>query len=414
MYKKFVSFLKIYPLRFVFIVFAILVAKEIIFINTFRDKVSPIADGFSEANAIRGALFFMDKGIGYFQGLPDIGYSDFLSGKGVRGYPNFGYKEEAYTHYPPGPEYLIWLGFKVLGRGNFNHLRYLPITFSILVGIFFINTIFSAVGGGTKGLILSLGLILPPMYSNYMHGLHYQQYAFLLLQLQICVAIRFVNQSQLWHSFAFLILGFLQGWLSFDYAFLASLFFIPFVILFNRSLGDFVRVCFMSGIGFSISHLIHFQQVVSYFGSFDRAINEFIHSAAHRSFNAGTAKDPSNPKFSDIGLFTVAKDFLYRVAGRGKYLAINLINFIWIILSLRFIKTIETKKYRFHFDVATRDILALASAVIISSMWSIVMRQHAHIHGFIARHYYFCYFFCCLILVMRTSVLKKNEPLPVT
>lgn len=417
MYQQIIQFLKREPLKFVLIVFSLLVLKELVYINTFRDDVSPIADGFSEANTIRGATFFYEKGLGFYKGLPDIGYSEQLTHRGGRGFGG-SHVPEAYTHYPPGPEYMAWLGFQIFGNRNFNAIRLLPITLSILAGIFFIRTIFHAVGGGLGGGILGLLLILPPMYSNFMHGLHHQQYAFLMLQTQISLCILFFTNSEWkrWYVLLFLfLLGFCQGWMTFDYAFLATLFSIPFYFYYRKthsvSFLSFVMVGLASGLSFTLAHILHFYEVVAYYGSFDRALADFVGSAKYRAVNDDSthvALVKYDPK--KIGPITVAKDFLYRVAGRGKYLAINLINFVWIIVGLKFIKKISFKKgWTFEFSVTGNDLLALFAAVVVSSGWSLVMKQHAHIHGFVARHYYLAYFFCCLILIERTKKVPEES-----
>jgi hypothetical protein len=408
MYSKLIQFVKINPFRFVLIIFSILVLKELIYIQTFRGKASPIADGYSEANTSRGGLFFYEKGITAFAGLPNIIYGDLLLGTGVAPSDKKYYDEGgAYTHYPPGPEYMAWLGYHLVGKGNFNGLRYIPIFFSILIGLFFIRTNFELIGGGTKGVLFILALILPPLYSNFMHGLHHQQYAFLMLQLQMAMAILFITKkvNKPLYLLAFFALGFAQGYMTFDYAFLASLFVIPFFIYLNANFSVLFLIGLPSGLGFTTAHLLHFYQVVNYYGDLKLALADFTDSAAHRSHNAvGIGK--ANPKYNpdQIGPFTVWKDYLYRVSGRGKYLAINLMNFIWIILGLKFIKKITFKKgWSFEFEITGRDVMALASAAVISGLWSIVMKQHAHIHGFIARHYFFAYYFCCLILISRTK-----------
>lgn len=415
MYSKLVSLIKEKPLQFLFIVFAILILKEIIYVQTFRNDVSPIADGFSEANTIRGGIFFHEQGLNKYYGLPDILYGNTLEKRGSKGYEK---KEsdveppKAYTHYPPGPEYLAWLGFHVVGIGNFNALRFLPLFLSVLVGIFFIRTQFRLMGGGTKGLFFVLCLILPPMYSNFMHGLHHQQYAFLMFQTQICLAILFCtkeSKKSLVLS-ALAILGFAQGYMTFDYAFLATLFIIPFYFFFNTPVSTLLSVGLVSGLSFTIAHALHFFQVVKFYGDVQKAMHDFVGSAAHRAHNAANELDKPLDKYdsSKIGPFTVAKDYLYRVAGRGKYLSINLMNFIWIILGLKFIRRVTFKKgWTFEFEITGKDLLALLSAIVISCLWSMVMKQHAHIHGFIARHYFFSYYFCCLILFSKTKRIDQ-------
>lgn len=412
MYSRIISFIKLNPFKFLVIIFGLLVLKEIIYIQTFRNEVSPIADGYSEANTTRGGVFFFENGVTSFSGLPDILYGDLLLDKGS--VPLMKAQGEiphvAYTHYPPGPEYMAWIGYHIVGKGNFNALRFLPILLSVLAGYFFLSVNFGLLGGGIRGLIFSLMLILPPMFSNFMHGLHHQQYSFLLFQTQMALAILFCTKEvrKPLYLISFLLLGFFQGYLTFDYAFLASLFIIPFYIYFAAPFFTLVGIGLASGISFTAAHLLHFYQVVNYYGDVQKALADFTDSAAHRSHNA-EGIDKANPKYNpkEIGPFTVMRDYLYRVAGRGKYLSVNLMNFIWIIIGLKFIKRITFKKgWTFEFSMTGRDLSALAAAVIISSMWSLVMKQHAHIHGFIARHYFFAYYFCCLIFISRTKRIQ--------
>lgn len=409
MYQKLVSFIKTKPFQALMLLFALLVAKELVYIATFGDDTSPIADGYSEANTIRGGTYFVEKGLTEYYGLPDLCHSNQFPKTGFLGSGPGGCNGRIYTHYPPGPEYMAWLGLSIVGVGHYYALRLLPILLSVLVGVFFLKTFFNFVGGGTKGFLFGAMLILPPLYSNYMHGLHHQQYAFIMLQLQMALCLRYFTGGRKWWMVpAFMGLGFWQGWMTFDFAFLATLFAVSFYLYLKKdhqtTFWQFVTVGLASGLPFTLAHVLHFYQVMTFFGSFDKAWSDLFGVAQHRANNASGNGYAANPKYtSEIGPFTVARDFLYRVAGRGKYLSINLMNFIWIITGLKFLKRVQFKKgWSFEFDVRVSDLVALFSAIVVASLWSIVMKQHAHIHGFIARHYYFCYFFCCLILIQRT------------
>lgn len=421
--KNILTFIQDKPLKFLQILLFGLVLKEMIYITTFKDVVSPIADGYSEANTIRGATGFIDKGVTSMSGLPDTCYQSLLGDRGRVGFvrtkrknPNASCEGSAYIHYPPGPEYMSWLGMNIVGKSNYTFLRLLPLSLSLIVGLFFLTTFFDLVGGGRRGLIFGLMLLLPPMYSNYMHGLHHQQYAFLMFQIQICLTVLYMTKSEWrkwWVIGLFALLGFCQGYMTFDFAFLATLFVIPFYIFFKDEhqvpFSTVIKVGLASGLSFTLAHVLHFYQVINYLGSYERAVHDFLSSANHRATNAGDVGNNPHAKYDPkmIGPFTVMKDYLWRVSGRGKYLAINLINFVWIVTALRFIRRIEWRKGSVMvFDIRNSDLIALLGSVIISSLWSIVMKQHAHIHGFIARHYYFCYLFCGMILVMRTK--KEN------
>ena len=422
--KKFLDFAVKEPMKLLLIVFACLVVKELIYITTFKD-VSPIADGYSEANTIRGGTGFINNGVTSMSGLPDTCYGGLLGNRGRVGFvrkkrnnPEASCAGSAYIHYPPGPEYMAWLGMSVVGTENYRLLRILPITLSVIVGYFFLTTMFTLVGGGLRGLIFGLFLILPPMYSNYFHGLHHQQYAFLMFQVQMCLTILYMTNPRYkkwWVIGAFALLGFCQGFMTFDFAFLATLFVIPFYLFFKDDhqvpFLTVVKVGLASGLTFTLAHALHFLQVINYLGSYEQAVHDFTSSANHRATNSGDLGNTPHLKYDpkQIGPLTVTKDYLWRVSGRGKYLAINLINLIWIVLGLRFVRRINFRKGTvLRFDIRNSDLLALLASIVISALWSIAMKQHAHIHGFIARHYYFCYLFCGLILVTRTKK-EANE-----
>ena len=173
---------------------------------------------------------------------------------------------------------------------------------------------------------------------------------------------------------------------------------------------DWILATFFSGIGFTAAHIIHFYQVIWHYGSFEVAFNDLFHSAKYRFDNLGqTGRKVTSSKV--LNPLSVAKDFLWRVAGRGKYTAVNLINYIWIVLALRFIKQIDfkIKNTSYRFNISRDDCYTIFAAVFVASLWSLVMRQHAFIHGFIARHYYLVYLFCTLVLLRGTTRLKGNS-----
>jgi hypothetical protein len=402
--------------RIIFYVLTFYLVKELLFIASFNGGVSKIADGYSEANSIRGGHYFAENGLTEYSGLPDLCYGELHPNHGFKGaYKKKGEecKKSVYTHYPPGSEYLVTPFAKIFGAHNTYVLRLQPIFFNFLVSIIFILTLFK-VYGLQAGYWIALISILPQMFHNYWHGLHHQGYAFsfLLLQMSLIFRVWTSDKKTSLASFAGLyILGFLQGWMTFDYAFLVSFVALPFYFLLREQHGvkliHFIMSGFFSGLGFTTSHLLHFWQVVNYYGSFDQAYEDLFHSAKYRANNLGKT-NAKITNLKEIKGLNVLKDFMWNTAGRFKYTSVNLINYVWIILTLKFIKRVQIKKSGniYEFNITVSDLLAVFSAVFVAGGWSIVMRQHAWIHGFIARHYYLVFFICTTVFF---SKLKKVE-----
>src|SRR5258708_26430813 len=108
---------------------------------------------------------------------------------------------------------------------------------------------------------------------------------------------------------AFALLGFLQGWLTFDYFFLVALPPLAVELAMPRIDADYrprwrlalTRTLLASG-GFAAAHWFHFLEVWAYWGSFAAALNDFRSSAAHR---AGIAL------FDEAGLYWIGVLFKF-------------------------------------------------------------------------------------------------------
>lgn len=400
------------------IILAILVfflIKEIIFVITLQGNVSSMADGYSEANSVRGAYYYSENGFREYGGLPDLCYSKLHDGEGFRSKKyticREGDKKAVYTHYPPGSEYLATPLIYIFGPNMFI-VRLQPIFFNFMVSILFITLMFH-IFSLEKAFWISLLCLFPPMFHNYWHGLHHQGYAFSLTLLQLAlITLMWTNkQRSLWNYVGLFFLGFLHGWLTFDYAFVATFISLPlFYFLKDQNqlkIMNLFWVVLWSGLGFTCAHIIHFYQVIWYYGNFQDAFNDLFGSAKYR-FNNDGALTNKIKSHNDLNPLSVAKDFLWRVAGRGRYTAVNLINYVWIVLALKWIKRIDfkIKNYKFEFNISKNDCYAILAAVFVSSLWSLVMRQHAFIHGFIARHYYFVFLFCTLVMVRGAKRIK--------
>ncbi|MCX5768974.1 MAG: glycosyltransferase family 9 protein [Candidatus Hydrogenedentes bacterium] len=390
-----------------------IIMQQIFYVKVLADSVSHIADGFSESNAVRGGESFADLGFFKYAGLPDICYGDtwkqegfpvhiVINGRKTEG----GYlipsskapvtpDHYVYTHYPPGPEWITGLVTTLFGKRRFALLRAAPITFGLLAAAVFARFLWRQAGPGLSAAVMVL-LAATPMFTNMMHGLHYQSYAQSLLLLQIAVLGSLFSDTQTRRPTRFILLfllAFAQGYMSFDYCFLVTFAAVP-VFCFAGStcpvkkgvmrLGWAVAV---AGAGFCLAHAVHFAQVAVYYGSLSEALDDFVGAAGYR--------------IETTPLVTLAdkygRQFLYD--GRFFYPFS-----LWVEAAALIVFAVEAAARAARADLPNRGGIPLVwrvggvlSALFVCSGWIIVMRQHAMIHGhFLPRHFFLLYL--CLIL----------------
>jgi hypothetical protein len=146
------------------------------------DRLSPVADPYSESNAIRGALAYLAHGWTSNAGLPETTFGGVYPETGdLR---KFGAASHVDTHYPPGAMWLTALMKKACGPRPVSCLRTLPIALGALGAAVLALALIAALGPA-RGLVAAFAAFALPLYSNMMLGLHYQGYALALLSIQL-------------------------------------------------------------------------------------------------------------------------------------------------------------------------------------------------------------------------------------
>jgi hypothetical protein len=254
------------------------------------NALSPV-DKYSEANALREVDGFRAQGLAHDAGLGNVLF-------GPR-YPDQGFAiadgsegrartlttpSGVYTHYPPGPEYLLYVAEAVFGPEPVSRLRLLPLTFCGAGAVFFglsLRRRFSA----TVGWLVMLACLAVTPFHDANSSVHFLGYALALLLVEIGVAIG-RNRSHV----PFLLLGFAQGWLSFDYVFLVVLvpmaveLSLPCICLELRArLRLALGRCVLAGLGFVLAHLLHFGEIWAFYGSLGCALADLQSSARYRA-----------------------------------------------------------------------------------------------------------------------------------
>lgn len=393
-------------------------------VSGWGNELSSVDPG-SEANVLREVRHFLEEGVTRYYGLGNISYPGMYPESGIVPWyfdgPTIDPAEKdyihqhvltsdgVYTHYPPGPEYLLYAEAKVLGLEPVWRLRLLPIAIGY-AAIIFLGLSIGRRFGSAVGWLVASAMVLTPSVTSAFVGLHDQGYALALTMCEIGIAL---GGSRL---LPFAMVGFLQGWLTFDQVFLVT--FIPLAIElvmptvdlgYRPRWGLALGRTALAGSGFVVAHALHFLEVWAYFGSFEGAVRDLAGAAAYRSgldtdhgligyvthavhnlriyFIGGLAFDgqalPLDP--ASDGRWPMFR--LFGMALGPWWVLINLGLIVWG--KLRPASSAETLRRRWN--------RVFAIGFVMSSLWLLVMIDHSGYHErFIYRHLFFLYFVCVL------------------
>lgn len=397
--------------------------EEIDNLGILNNFLSDIADPYSESNAIRAGEGYCDQGFLFNKGLPDIAYGGRYPKQGNLGNRPPGAprpKAAVYTHYPPGPDWLVGMMTCVCGKGEIGCFRILPVAIG-MIGLVFFSMCAWLTFGPLLSVAVAFFLLVPAGMTNMMHGLHYQGYALTLLLMQLgALLLGFgTNKLSLKSMIAAQsVFGFVQGWLSFDYVFLVSLCAVPIGILVqsankhavSKSLSKDMFLCvFAAGCGFGAAHAIHFVQVVLFFGSLSRAVSDFSSAAALRASGAGWDAPAWFDKNSLAWSYLLTRYIFYAakpVFFGSAFVFASLASLSAFLIPRRQLR-MQYKRLclQCEWTWSVHTYAGLIAAFLVSVIWILVMRHHAAIHiGFIPRHFALFYACCVFALVSATRV----------
>ena len=399
-----------------------------------RNELSNV-DRYSEANILREVRNFNEQGLTRHLGLGNVLYPGM--------YPNDGFARPGedttltltpdgiYTHYPPGPEYLLYAAEKLFGSEPVSTLRVVPIAVGWCSLLFLGLAIGRRFGDAIAWMVLGACAITPSVVETFT-GLHYQGYALALLMLEIGIVMS-PGSRVTW----FAVLGFAQGWLSFDYVFLVTFVPLAFEFVLSRVDADYQprwrlaawRVA-LAGAGFVAAHMLHFAQVWAYWGSFDAAARDLAGAATHRS-GSGLVHGPLEYLLFEIGLLK-----LYYLGLHPVNLSLSLpdpgapenwsmFRFLglalgpwWALVTVSMLIWDRVQPSE-AFRAFRMDWHAIClTALLTSSAWFFVMLDHAgHHRHFLFRHLFFVFFCIALFAAVRlhqfvTKITLTDEPLP--
>jgi hypothetical protein len=275
--------------------------------------------------------------------------------------------------------------------------------------------------GTARGLAVALAAFAVPLYSNMMLGLHYQGYALALLSIQLGGLLFLYGSGRPLAARDLVLaggLGFVQGWLSFDYCFLVALAAVPIAILFSdlrerRSRSQLLALVGVSAGGFAFAHALHFLQVVAYYGDFTPALDDLLSVARERADPSRSAPEPppawaSDPwMISSIFLFVLGKRATYFGFSIG-YALLAAISGLALLQGSRL--PLPGTSHWLSVAASTRPAWAIVAAVIVSCAWISVMTGHAYSHPhFIPRHLFLAWLVLLLALLRSLRLEGGGE-----
>lgn len=358
-----------------------------------------VVDPWSDAASLRSAQAYLALGFWRDAGLPRVLYGpDFRQ---VEGYPDLLPRQDdmVYLHYPPGPNWLATAAMAVAGADRVWLIRCLPIIVAALA-LAALAWALIREDGSVRAAAVIAGVLAAPMATNMMGNLHMHSYALSLLWVQAAVCIRLFGIHPgrgAWLHAALLALGFGQGWLSFDYAFLVALTPIPLWLLAAkrhpwRRMAWAVAWCV---VGFALAHGLHFLEVVAHLGGWGVALEHFRAVAAERSFAGPVHRGAVNWTLY-LCLNLVDHKNLF-----GFALSVAALGAGALCLMPRRRWSLRSPSFRIEFRCTPRARLAIVAALAVSGLWLVAMRSHAlEHHYFVLRHFALAHL-CCLLLVAR-------------
>jgi hypothetical protein len=377
------------------------------------DNLTENADAYSEANEVRAAQGFAERGFSYHAGLPTIGYGHMFDAQGGKFDPALCPQSPddcVYLHYPPGAAWIAGLVTKIEGRpGALFAMRMPPLLLWLACLLYFAFSVARSIGAMRAAFVLWF-LYQLPMFSAMMHGIEYHSYTVSLCLVQIGVLLRETVGPKPARArskgaiVALAILGFLQGWMSFEYGAMGLLL-VPAVLLLRKRLDrDWARrgamLALAYGFAFALANVLHFAQVVSYLGGVHEALTDFSERAKFRVGGATWVKLPIAGRFGLLVYYWF--DLLPRPEYYNGSFVGATVTGLWLVA--RQTRTLSIGRLRLSLQGSARVLGAVLCALLASISWLLLFPQHGGIHShFIPRHHLF---FIIVALVAASRAVR--------
>jgi hypothetical protein len=378
--------------------------------NVLREVDGFRAEGLTK-NAVLGNVLYGDKYLAYGFAAPGRQRESSVTPSGV------------YTHYPPGPEYMLFASEALLGPEPLSRLRLVPLALCWAATVFFGLSIRRRFGPDVGWLVFA-ACTVQPLFSDADIHLHNVGYAFALLLVELGLCFR--ETATRW---PYLLVGFLQGWLSFDYVFLVVLSPFAIAVVMPQLVPGAVRRVRVGivrsltvGVGFVVAHAMHLLQVWAFFGSLALALADLGGAARWRA-GAAVGSHWTSLVYNEVFVGVMylignhpISPWLWHYAAQEDpdYHVFRAFGFAPVIAWLAATVALYiASRLLVHRGKAMRGRLLLdwfavsGVGLAVSSVWIAVMIQHSEQHWpILCRHLFFAYFLCAIFLAVRWEMWR--------
>jgi hypothetical protein len=226
-------------------------------------------DAGSEWRSYLGAREFLAEGFGPTAGLPRYGpHSSRDSGSEAI------LRSDVYTHYLPGPDYVLAAGIAVLGDepASLAWIRLLPLLHVVLAVLALVRVAEWTLWGGHRLIapLVAFALLFTPAMRPWALSLHGHAYTSAYLLLGLALGLAGAQGGRLrWLRLAAFVLGFLSNYMLLTAAFVVCAAPLVGAMLAGRdwrSAREGFWLAVLTGLGLTAAFGVHFLQVASLFG----------------------------------------------------------------------------------------------------------------------------------------------------
>ena len=399
------AFAKVFILFIVFMLCANGVKKSLLFRESQDERFEN-----TELAALNAAHNFAEKGFTSNWGLPNFSrnYYDYVSGNSSKiskvlssATPK---ADRIYTHQPPGEGWIVGLFVKACGDSSLSCPRILSTITSSMALLFFALMIYSSLGP-LKSLVMMFFIVIIPMTRNMVYILHYHNYAFSIYLIYLGYLLHFFKKKRKFKistAVILFVLGFVQGWIAYEYIFLIGLSSVPFALLYSQvdrkeDIKRLFLVILFPVIGLSLAIGLHFIQNALYFGGITEAFNDLFERGKTRLSSANPPGWPMKVDRIWMSLwyfFVIPRSWYFFIINFPILLSVCLVLIWFKDISITINKPINIS---LKWISSRRNYFVILTAFLSSFLWILIMFNQVANEGFhMARILFFSYFVCIL------------------
>jgi len=328
-----------------------------------RARNGILGDGYSDKNVISSAKYFLDSGFLQTKWLPVHDY-----------YPATENIPQVYTHYPALPNILSGVYAHIFNTINEPVLRFIPVLLAVIFFYFIYFVLIKIKFNKQHAITGSSILWLGAYFINYADNLHQHLYGEFLKWIFFYMLYQYHQNGSknIIYVFWLCLIMILQVNISFEQPVYLGILTVGFSIIYQKNI--FTKTSILCALSVVLGFTLHVWQNALYFNSWQLAIEDFIKAYTFRATGAEVAGYVKETSFTVKDLWKIPFDWFNRM--ERFYL---LPGWTILILSIYSLKNLKDKN-----PVLGKIILVV---FVASISWSLLMAQHAYVHGFTNKHF---------------------------